>query len=82
MQLFRKTFYEVKIAFKSGANRRDIVGLVERGEYKRLLEEIRRGFEKSTYKITIEGHETEKTFPVQEIDTITALPVIEVDNGS
>ena len=72
--IFKKSVYAIIIKFKGEANRADTVGEMERGEYKRMLDEMRHGFQVGTYKMHIEGIETELTFPVCQIDTVHAVP--------
>ena len=81
MELFKRGVYAVRIQFKPGAKRDDVIGEMERREYKRMLDEMRHGFQVGTYQMMIENIETELTFPVCQIDTVHAVPA-EVVNGN
>ena len=81
----KDTFYEINITFKpnpeTGIARDPIAGKMAVREYRRMKREFHRGRELGTYEIEIQidgddWRKTEITFPVQEIDTIVAVPEV------
>lgn len=68
------------ITFKA-ADRPAIAGVIPTREYRRMLKDYRRGAQTGTYEMILDGHVSELTFPLQEMDMITIVPIIEVDNG-
>ena len=70
----RETRYDVTITFKS--DRQPVVGFMPRREYKRMRGDVLKGKDLGAYEFVIEGHVTEMTFPLVDIDTIMALPEI------
>ena len=80
MELFRKSIYEVTITY-TNPDRLPTIGLMARAEYKRLMDDVRHGVQKNSYKITLDNIEAEQLLPVSEIDIVTIVPVLEAANG-
>lgn len=75
-----ETKCQFTIMFKE-ADRPPIAGVIPTREYRRMLKDFRRGLQTGTYEMILEGHVSELTFPLQEMDMITVVPIIEVDDG-
>ena len=71
--LSKKRYY-VSIGFKQSTGRVPIDCLMAISEYRRMVNDYRLGKTTGTYGMNLDGHEAEKTFPLQDIDTIDAVP--------
>ena len=71
--------YQVAITFK--ADRTMIDALMPHREYKRMVRDFMHGKASGTYEFIMDGHTTELTFPLQEMDTIHAVPEIKDDDS-
>ena len=66
--------YEIAITFTTDRNQ--VEALIPVREYRRMIKQYRQGKPSGTYEMVMDGHVTEYTFPLQEIDTIIAVPEI------
>ena len=75
MDLGRKdSYYQICIKFKPDTGRDDIAGLILIRQYRRMIRDFQRGKSSGTYWFKLDNSETNLTFPLQEMDTITAVP--------
>ena len=66
--------YQVAITFST--ERTPIYALMPVREYRRMIKLFRQGKQTGTFEMIVDGHITEMTFPLQEMDTITAVPEV------
>ena len=73
----KETRYQVAITFKT--ERTPIEALIPVRELRRLRKDFTCGKEIGTYELIMDGHVTEYTFPLQEMDVISAVSEIKDD---
>lgn len=73
--------YEVAIRFKNEA-RAGIDALMTVNEYRRMINDFRKGKLTGTYEMSLDNIQSELTFPLQEIDTVHAAPEVDYERGS
>ena len=73
-----KKRYVVAIRFKN-EKRAGVDGVMPIIEYRRMVADFRAGKITGTYAISLDNVESELTFPLQEIDTVHAVPEVVTD---
>ena len=77
---FTQKRYFVALRFKT--ERTPVDCLMRIPEYRRMVNDYRLGNTTGTYAMTMDGHEAEYTFPLQELDTVHAVPEVVDDKSS
>ncbi len=70
-----KRRYFVAIRFKND-QRAGVDALMPIPEYRRMVNDYRKGKYTGTYRMWLDNVESEMTFPLQEIDTVHAAPEV------
>lgn len=70
--------YSVTITFKPSTKRQAIEASMPVREYRRMNKEFLKGQQNGTYTMFLENTETVVTFPLQDMDTIHAVPEVDL----
>jgi hypothetical protein len=73
VDIFGSELLEVSITFKPERQRQPITGIMTRAQHRRLVRDNDADKQTGTYAMILDKLEVYLTFPVSEIDTITAV---------
>ena len=78
---FSKKRYFVALRFKN-EKRAPVDCIMPVPEYRRMIHDYQKGKATGTYQMWLDNNEAELTFPLQEIDTVHAIPEVKDDKPS